>query len=127
MPLLQTAIVASDWLKSEAENYFSRDTAIIAAGAGKLQSGTVLAQVAATGKFVPAAAAGSDGSQTAVAVLFAAVDATSADVPMAVIVRRHAQVSHNGLAWGPTITDATKRAAAIAQLRAVGILVREGA
>jgi hypothetical protein len=126
MALLETAIVASDWLKYEADNYYSRDTAIIASGAGKLKTGTVLAQVTATGKYVPAAATGSDGSQTAVAVLFTGVDATSAD-QKAVIVSRHALVSHNGLTYGSTINDATKRAAANGQLRAAGILVREGA
>jgi hypothetical protein len=124
MPLLQTPVVGSDWLKAEAENYYSRDTAVIASGSGKLVSGTVLAQVGA--KFVPAAATGSDGSQIAVAVLFTPVDATSAD-QQAVIVSRQAIVSHNGLTYGPTITDATKRAAANGQLKAAGILVRQGA
>ncbi|MBK3397652.1 MULTISPECIES: head decoration protein [Methylobacterium] len=126
MALLETAIVASDWLKAEDGSYRSRDTAIIASGAGKLVSGTVLAKVAATGKYVPAAAAGSDGSQTAVAVLLFPVDATSADAK-AVIVSRHAIASHNGLTYGATINDATKRAAANAQLGAVGIIVRQGA
>lgn len=128
MALLETAIVASDWLKAEDGSYRSRDTAIIASGAGKLVSGTVLAKVAATGKYVPAAAAaaGSDGSQTAVAVLLFPVDATSADAK-AVIVSRHAIASHAGLTYGATINDATKRAAANAQLGAVGIIVRQGA
>ncbi|MCJ2009799.1 head decoration protein [Methylobacterium sp. J-092] len=126
MALLETAIVTSDWLKTEAENYYSRDTAIIASGSGKLKSGQVLALVAATGKYVPNAATGADGSQTAVAVLAFPVDATSADTP-AVIVARHAVASHAGLTYGPTITDATKRAAANGQLKAVGIVVRQGA
>ncbi|MFG5121613.1 head decoration protein [Methylorubrum sp. POS3] len=126
MPLLETAPVASDWLKSEAENYRSRDTAIVAAGAGKLKSGHVLGRLTASGKFVPATAASSDGAQTAVAILVFPVDASSAD-QRAVIVAREATASHNGLVWGPTITDAAKRAAAISQLRAAGILVREGA
>ncbi|AWN55057.1 head decoration protein [Methylobacterium sp. 17Sr1-1] len=126
MSLLETAIVASDWLKSEDGSYRSRDTAIIASGSGKLVSGTVLAKVTATGKYAPAAASGSDGSQTAVAVLLFPVDATSADAK-AVIVSRHAIASHAGLTYGATINDATKRAAANAQLAAVGIIVRQGA
>ena len=126
MPFLETALVGSDWLKAEDGSYRSRDTAIIASGAGKLKTGTVLAQVTATGKYVPAAATGADGTQTAVAVLFTAVDATSAD-QKAVIVSRHAIVSHNGLIYGSTINDATKRAAANGQLKAAGIIVREGA
>lgn len=126
MALLETAVVASDWLKNEADNYRSRSTGIIASGQGKLKSGTVLAKVTASGKFVAAAATGSDGSQTAAAILFAPVDATSADAPC-IVVDTDAIVSHNGLTWGSTINDATKRAAGISQLRATGIKVREGA
>lgn len=126
MPLLETALVASDVVKTEDASYRSRDTAIINSGSGKLKVGTVLAKVTATGKFVPAAASGADGSQTAVAVLLFPVDATSADAK-AVILTRHAQVSHAGLIYGATINDATKRAAANAQLNAVGIIVRQGA
>lgn len=126
MALLETAIVASDWLKSEGESSRSRDTAIIASGSGKLVSGTVLAKVTASGKYVPAAASGSDGSQTAAAILVFPVDATSADAK-AVIVSRHAVVSHAGLTYGASINDATKRAAANGQLGATGIIVRQGA
>jgi len=126
MALLETALVASDWLKAEADAYASRDTAIIAAGSGKLVSGQVLGKLTASGKFVPNSAAGSDGSQTAVAVLVFPVDATSADAK-AVIVSRRATASHAGLTHGATVNDATKRAAANGQLGAVGIVVRQGA
>lgn len=125
--VLSNPSYAADWLKSEAGSYYSRDTAIIAAGSGVLKTGTVLAKLTATGKYVPAAATGADGSQTAVAVLFdRQVDATIAD-QKAVIISRQAIVSHAGLIYGSTITDATKRAAANGQLGAVGVLVREGA
>jgi hypothetical protein len=123
---------AADWLKAEAGSYYSRGTGIVAAGSGVLLTGTVLAKVTATGKFVPAAASGADGSQIAVAVLFSGadgkftLDATSADKP-AVIVERDAIASHAGLVYGATVNDAVKRAAANGQLKAVGILVREGA
>jgi hypothetical protein len=126
MPTLNSPSYVTDWLKYEGDSYFSRDTAIIASGAGRLPSGRVIAQVTATGKYVEAAASGSDGSQTATAVLLFPVDATTADA-QAVIVARHAIASHAGLTYGSTINDATKRAAANAQLKARGILVREGA
>ncbi|RXF67693.1 head decoration protein [Hansschlegelia zhihuaiae] len=126
MPLLETAVVASDWLKHEADNYRSRSTGTLASGQGKLKSGAVLAQLSASSKWVVAAASGSDGSQTAKAILLFAADATDADVPI-VFIDDDAIVSHNGLTWGSTINDATKRAAAIAQLRAQSIKVREGA
>lgn len=126
MATLDSPLYASDWLKYEAGSYYSRDTAIIASGAGKMKTGTVLAKVTASGKYVAAAATGSDGSQTAVAVLFSPADATSADAK-AIIVSRHAIASHAGLLYGASINDAAKRAAANGQLAAVGILVREGA
>lgn len=126
MPALIQQAVASDWLKHEAGNYYSRETVTLASGAGNLASGTVLAMVTASGKYVPAANTGADGSQTAVAVLVFPVDATLAD-KKAVVVRRDAIVSHAGLIYGPSINDATKRATAHGQLAAVGILVREGA
>lgn len=126
MALLVTAPVASDWLKSEADSYRSRSTVVIASGSGKLQTGQVLGKLAANGKFAPNAASGSDGSQTSVAILLFPVDATSADAP-AVVVDCDAVVSHAGLIHGPSVNDATKRAAANAQLAAVGIKVRQGA
>lgn len=116
----------ADWLKYEAGSFFSRETAIVLSGSGKLVSGTVLARVTASGKLVPAAASGSDGSQTAIGLLLQDVDATSADAA-AIIIARHAIVSHLGITYGSTITNSTLRAAANAQLKAVGILVREGA
>lgn len=126
MPLLETAVVASDWLKHESDKYHSRSTGLLASGQGKLKSGTVLGRLTASGKYVVAAASGSDGSQTATAILLLSADATSADAQI-VVVDTHADVSHNGLTWGSTINDATKRAAAIAQLATKGIKTREGA
>lgn len=126
MSLLVTSPVPSDWLKSEEASFRSRSTVVIASGSGKLQSGQVLGKLAASGKFVPNAATGSDGSQTSAAILLLPVDATSADA-QAVIVDCDAVVSHAGLIHGPSVNDATKRAAANAQLAAVGIKVRQGA
>ena len=123
---LNSPLYVADWLKHESPNYHSRDTATIASGSGVLVSGTVLAKVTASGKYVPAAASGADGSQTAIACLITPVDATSTD-QKAVILTRHADVSHAGITYGPTINDATKRAAAQSQLAAVGIVTREGA
>ena len=116
------------FLLAEAPNHISRDNVVIAAGAGKLAPGTVLGKVTstglpATGKYVPSPATGSDGSQVAVAVLGVAVDATSADVPAAVVARR-AEVVAGSLAYDTSVNDATKRAAKATQLAAVGITVR---
>lgn len=120
---------ASDWLKGEAGagEYFSRDQIVVAAGQGILVTGTVLAQVTATGKYVVAATSTTDGSQTAVAILFnQAIDTTLADQP-AVAVTRHATIMHQGLTWGATINSPALRAAAVAQLALKGIIDRQGA
>lgn len=129
MATLNSPNYASDWLKGESNAglYQSRDQGVLASGQGKLVTGTVLAQLTANGKWVVAAASGADGSQTATGILFtASVDATSADQPI-VVVARHATVSHAGLVWGPTINNATLRAAASAQLKAKGIIDRQAA
>ncbi|BBE74356.1 head decoration protein [Oharaeibacter diazotrophicus] len=126
MAALTEKKMITDWLKYEEPNHYSRETVTIASGAGVLATGTVLAKVTASGKYVAAAASGSDGTQTAVAVLVTPVDASAAD-QKAVVVARDAIAGHAGLTWGATINDSTKRAAAITQLAAVGILVRESA
>lgn len=126
MALLETATVTSDFLKVEAEGYRSRSTGLLASGQGKLKPGTVLGKLTSGGKYVVAANTGSDGSESAVAILAFAADATSADAKI-VVIDTDAVVSHNGLTWGSTINDATKRATAIAQLAAKSIKVREGA
>ena len=120
---------ASDWLKGEshAGEFYSRDQITLAAGSGVLVTGTVLGRITASGKYVPVVAGASDGSQTAVAILFdQSVDTTAADQP-AIAVARQATVSHAGLVWGSTINSANLRAAAVAQLKAVGIIDRQAA
>ncbi len=120
---------ASDWLKGEshAGEYYSRDQGVLASGQGIVVTGTVLALRTADLKYVIAATGTTDGSQTAVAILFnQAVDTTLADQPV-VVVDLQATVSHQGLVWGPTINTPALRAAAAAQLAAKGIVDRQGA
>lgn len=52
----------------------------IATAAGALAAGTVLGRITASGKLVPAAIGAGDGSETPVAILVEAVDATGGDV-----------------------------------------------
>lgn len=120
---------ASDWLKGEdhAGEYYSRDQGVLASGQGIVVTGTVLALRTADQKYVIAATGTTDGSQTAVAILFnQAVDTTLADQSV-VVISRQATVSHQGLVWGPTINTPALRAAAAAQLAAKGIVDRQGA
>jgi hypothetical protein len=112
-----------EFILSVGDAGYSRDRITVAAGSGVLDVGTVLGRITASGKFTASPATGSDGSQTAVAVLYARIDATSADAD-AVAVVRHAQVNGKQLAYAASVDDGTKRAAKATQLAAVGIIVR---
>lgn len=114
----------SDVVKDEGKNRFSRDTDVLASGSGKVIPGAVLGQVAASGKFKPLAPGASDGTQTAAAVILQYADATSADQSV-VNLKRRAQVVLQALVWPAGITD-TQKSAAIAQLKALGIVPRMG-
>lgn len=114
---------SGEFILSEAEAGRARDTVVVASGSGKIEPGTVLGKVTASGKFKPATATGTDGGETAVAVAIGGGDATSADIKVAVIARA-AQVKAAALVYGSTINDNTKKAAANAQLAAAGIVVR---
>jgi hypothetical protein len=115
-----------DVLSMEGDDGYSRDTVTIASGAGVLEVGEVLGKITADGKFVSSPETGSDGSETAVAVLLDNVDATSADVT-ARVAARHATVKTHALTFDASIDDTAKRQAKIDQLKTVGILTRKGA
>ena len=70
---------AGGFLVWEVLRDYTRETVTIASGAGQLEPGTVLGKVTASGKFLPHAPAAADGTQTAVAICYARVDATAAD------------------------------------------------
>lgn len=123
MTILTEGRHAAEGLLSEANFHRSRDNITVVSGAGKLAPGTVLAKITASGKYKPSTATGSDGGQTAVAVLLYPVDATSADVAVAAITRDAEWNVHN-LAYDASVDDDTKKAAKHAQLAAVGIIVR---
>lgn len=112
-----------DFILSEADLTLSRETVTIASGAGKLVAGTVLAQLTASGKYVPAKDAGADGSQIATAILYAGVDATAADVK-AVVIYRLAEVKAPMLVFDASINAPSEVAAAIAQLATKSIVAR---
>jgi hypothetical protein len=77
---------------------------------------------AGSGKWVEHNAANTDGSQIANGILFAAVDATSADKP-GVAITRFAEVNGAEITWKSGIS-APNKAAGIAALAAKGIIVR---
>lgn len=105
----------------EEDAFYSRDEAIIVSGQN-LKIGAVLGQITASGKWTLSAPGANDGSQTPKGVLVHEdVDASAGDKAGIVLVRQ-ARVRRGGLIFHSTIDDATKRATAVAALKAVGIL-----
>lgn len=125
MPVMTLSKNLGDVLKYEAPNLYSREAVVVAAGQN-LGIGTVLGKKTSDGKLHALAPAASDGTETAIGVLATDTDATLIDREDAVLVARHAIVARNGLIWPAGIT-APQKAAAVAQLAALGILVRDSA
>ncbi|CDZ43090.1 Hypothetical protein NGAL_HAMBI1146_58630 [Neorhizobium galegae bv. officinalis] len=123
MPVLTQGLrPTGHYLVSEANGFRSREVGVIASGAGKVDAGAVLGRVTATKKLVPLAPGASDGSQNAVAILYEACDATSADVRRT-ITARDTEVQAAVLVWAVGVND-TQKTAALAQLAALGIAAR---
>ena len=115
----------ADLLRFEAESRYSRERVTLASG-HNLTLGTVIATETATGKIAPVDPADTGSLSQASGVLINDCDATSADNLNALVVVRHAIVLRDALIWPQTIT-AEQKTAAIAQLRDLGILVRDAA
>lgn len=109
-------------LVSEANGTRSRETVVILAGTGALEPGTVLAKLTASGKHVVYDNDGADGSETAAAILYDAVDATAADAK-AVAHVRDAEVNGRCLVWKDGLTAAAITAGT-ADLAVAGLIVR---
>jgi hypothetical protein len=97
---------------------------VVASGAGKLDAGTVIAKITASGKYVVHDTALSNGAQAPAnaVILFHPVDATSADVKTVATVRGPATINGNMLTYKAGMTDADKIAVRNA-LRAKGMAV----
>lgn len=88
---------AAEFLVSEANGHRSRETVTIASGED-LAAGAVLGQVSADSTYKLYDPGNADGSETAVAVLYDAVDASGGEEP-GVIVARDAEVDAAALTW----------------------------
>ena len=77
---------------------------------------------AGSGKYKEYNPANTDGSQTAVAILYASVDATGGDTE-GVVIARHAEVNVEELIWFSG-ADANQKSAGLAQLKTHDILAR---
>jgi hypothetical protein len=115
-----------DVLKYEVNPNYTRETVTLLAGTA-YPVGSVLGRITASGKYKLATSGGSDGAQTASAVLLYAVDATLADATGIVVVRGPSIVSRAGLAYDGTVDDAAKITTKIGQLGALGIIARDTA
>ena len=125
MPTVLTeAMNLGDLLKFEAPNLYSRDRVTVASGQN-LALGTVVGIVTANGKAKQFDPSAEDGTQVAAGVLIQPCDASTADRSDGLVVARHAIVADHALAWPTAITNSEKLAA-IAQLKAEGVLVRQG-
>jgi len=119
MPTVSQPKNLGDLLKYEAPNLYSRDQDTVAA-AQNLSLGTVVGRETATAKLKALDPSASDGTETAVGVLGNDVDATLIDREDAILVARGA------LVW-PTGLTVAQKATAVAQLTALGVLVRDSA
>ncbi|MFN4003328.1 MAG: head decoration protein [Hylemonella sp.] len=121
MPTMQATI--GQFLKYEAPHGYSREDVTVASGQS-LVAGQVVGRITASGKIAAFNPAASDGTQNAVGIAFGAVDATGGDKPGVIVARHAIVVDRDNLVWAGSPTNAQKDAA-IAQLKALGILARK--
>lgn len=121
MPTFNEPIHAAEFLLSEANGDRSRENATVLSGQN-LRAAAVVGRITASGFVRELQPAGADGSQNAAGIMYAAVNAAGANA-RGVIVARDAEVNAALIQW-PTGITAPQRTAAIAQLAALGIIVR---
>jgi len=105
----------------EAFRDYTREVVTVANGTH--QPGTVLGKITASGTYAAHDPAATDGTETAVAVLWGHADASAAEVDAVALVRGPAIVNRHDLVFAGTPSEA-EIAAAHAALLAAGILVR---
>lgn len=123
MPVLHEPVHLSYLLKYEAPNLYSRDEVIVAAGQS-LALGAVVGRITATHEIVAIDPTANDGRETVAGVLIEAVVTAATERKRSVIVSRHAIVFGGSLVLPATLTS-EQTAAALAQLAALGVLVRQ--
>ena len=126
MTVLTQPPTMGDVLKYEVNPNFTRETITLLAGTA-YPVGAVLGKITASGKYKFATSGGSDGAQTAAAVLLYAVDATEADATAIILARGPAIVSKAALVCDATVDDSAKIATKHGQLTALGIIPRDTA
>jgi Bacteriophage lambda head decoration protein D len=123
MPVLHEPMTLGDLLKYEAPNLYSRDEVVVGAGQ-TLALGAVVGRVTATREIVALDPTASDGRETVAGVLIEAVTTSATERRRSVIVARHA-ILFGGVLVFPASLTSEQTAAALAQLAALGVLVRQ--
>ena len=124
MTAITNDLTLGDLLKYEEENLYSRDQVTVLSGQN-LKLGAVIGRVSATQKVKALDPSATDGSEVAAGVVLQSIDASAAEKTNGLIVSRQAIVVDHALIWPSAITTEEKTAA-IAQLEAIGVLVRQG-
>ena len=126
MSVLTQPPTMGDVLKYELNPNYTRETVTLLAGTS-YPVGAVLGRVTASGKYKLSTSGGSDGAQTATAVLLYATDASAADQEAIVIARGPAIISKAALVFDASVDDAAKTTTKHNQLMALGIIPRDAA
>jgi hypothetical protein len=124
MTAITNDLTLGDLLKYEEENLYSRDQVTVVSGQN-LKLGTVIGRVSATQKVKALDPSATDGSEVAAGVVLQSIDASAAEKTNGLIVSRQAIVADHALIW-PAVITTEEKTAAIAQLEAIGVLVRQG-
>ena len=119
MSVLTEGAYSAEFVLSEANGFRSREVVTIASG-NNLGAGHVLGKITASGKYADFDNDAVDGTETAVAVLYADCDASTADQE-AVVIFRDAEVFDAKLVWTDSAND---KAGGLVELAAVGIVSR---
>ena len=100
MPTLTEGRHAGGFLVWEAHRDYTRDTVTLAAGT--LEPGTVLGKITVGGRYAAHDPDATDGTEVAVAVLWARADASGGEVPAVALVRGPALVNRHDLVFAGT-------------------------
>lgn len=107
----------------ETEAQYSRDNVMVASGQ-VLVTGQVVGRVTASGKIAAYNPDATDGTQNAVGIMAMDVNASAGDAPGVIIARHAVIVDADNLVWAGSPTTLQK-AAAIEQLKALGVVARK--
>ena len=87
----------TDCVVHEYDLNYSHGLITIVSGSGIVRSRTLLGKITASGKYAPIDPAASDGTETAAAILYSDVDATSSDINVYALLRGPAIIEFSKL------------------------------